>query len=134
MWEKGKVERSIEESVGNVTGNTFIGNVGNIIAGKENSATIVHQDSSGESGIQQISDAEWVELAKFFMEKQFSSNTEDKGYKEQYAMAEELTKKKDRKGLKYFFENAGGALLKIVLGAGIQTGIKGIINKIIKNS
>lgn len=132
MWNQEKVEHSVGHSVGNVTGNTVNGNVGNIIAGIGNSTTIIHKNSPEENSIQQISDAEWMELAKFFIEKQFSPNMTDQQYKEQYAIVEDLAKKKDRTGLKDFFENAGNALLNIILGAGIQVGIQGIINKIIK--
>lgn len=132
MWKQEKVEHSAEHSVGNVTGNTFNENVGNIIAGIDNRTTIIHKSSPEVNSIQQISDAEWMELAKFFIEKQFSPNMTDQQYKEQYAIVEDLAKKKDRTGLKDFFENAGNALLNIILGAGIQVGIQGIINKIIK--
>lgn len=131
MWKKEKIEHSTEGSVGNVTGNTFIGDVGNIIAGAGNAVT-VHENSMEEGVIQQISDAEWAELAKFFIDKQFSSNVVDQEYKEQYAMAEELTKKKDRNRLKNFLKGAGESFLKIVLGAGVQAGVRGIINKVME--
>lgn len=131
MWKKEKAEHSAERSVGNVTGNTFYGNVGNITAGTGNT-TVVHENSPGGSSVHQISDSEWVELAKFFIEKQLSSNVVDQEYQEQYAIAEKLTKKKDRKGLKDFFKNAGGTILKVLLGAGIQAGIREIINKVME--
>lgn len=131
MWKKDKVEHSVERSVGNVTGNTFYGNVGNITAGTGNT-TIVHENSPGGSSVHQISDAEWLELAKFFIEKQLSSSAADQKYQGQYARAEELAKKKDRDGLKDFFKNAGGSILKIVLGAGIQAGIREIISKVME--
>lgn len=129
MWGKDRTERNYtDNSIEKISNNTFSGYVENITAGIGNTTI----DSLGGGNTQQISDAEWVELAKFFLEKQLSSDIDDQKYAEQYARAEELVKKKDRKGLKDFFKNAGSSILKIVTGAGIQAGIKGIISKVME--
>lgn len=132
MWGKEKTGLNYtDNSIGKISNNTFSGYVENITAGIGNT-TIVNKNSPGGSNAQQISDAEWMELAKFFLEKQLSSDTDDQKFAEQYARAEELVKKKDRKGLKDFFKNAGSSILKIVTGAGIQVGIKEIISKVME--
>lgn len=132
MWGKEKTGLNYtDNSIGKISNNTFSGYVENITAGIGNT-TIVNKNSPGGSNAQQISDAEWMELAKFFLEKQLSSDTDDQKFAEQYARAEELVKKKDRKGLKDFFKNAGSSILKIVTGAGIQAGIKEIISKVME--
>lgn len=71
-------------------------------------------------------------MAKFFLEKEISSNEVDQEYQEHYVKAEELTRKKVRKGLKDLFVSTGTLFLKIVLGASVQAGIKEIKNKITK--
>ena len=132
MRGKERVELNYtDNSIGKISNNTFSGYVENITAGIGNT-TIVNKNSPGGSNTQQISDAEWVELAKFFLERQLSSDIDDQKFAEQYARAEELVKKTDRKGLKDFFKNAGSSILKIVSGAGIQAGIRGIISKIME--
>lgn len=132
MWGKEKMELNYtDNSIGKISNNTFSGYVENIAAGIGNT-TIVNKNNPGGSITQQISDAEWVELAKFFIEKQLSSDIDDQKLAKQYAQAEELVKKKDRKGLKDFFKSAGSSILKIVMGAGIQAGLKGIISKIME--
>lgn len=132
MWGKEKMELNYtDNSIGKISNNTFSGYVENITAGIGNTTT-VNKNSPGGSNTQQISNTEWVELAKFFLEKQLSSDIDDQRFAEQYACAEELVKKRDRKGLKEFFKNAGSSILKIVTGAGIQAGIKGIISKVME--
>lgn len=118
-----------DNSVGKISGNHFYGDTGNITAGIGNT---VYSAASNSSKCREnnISDEEWKKLAVFLMDRQFSAEDIDKKYHVQYAKAEEMAKKKDKEGLRALFKTAGASFLDVILGAGIQTGVKEIVKKI----
>lgn len=129
MQRKGTFNYT-DNSIGKISNNTFGGQIGNITAGIGNSV-MVNENGTVNGSMQQISDAEWMELVHFFCDKQCSSDGADQEFFGQYEQAEKLAKKKDKKGLKEFIQSAGGAFMRIVLGAGIQAGVKKILDKIL---
>jgi hypothetical protein len=106
-----------DNSTGKITGNII----------KDSSFTI----ESNKHVIKSLSNEEWVELTKYFGDKQFSSDDKDIKYQAKYEMAEQMAKKKNMAGLRAIIGKASSEFAKILCSEGAKIGIKAILDKVI---
>ena len=114
-----------DNSVGKVCGNIFKGDTDDMqqfTNSKNPMDSQLHTSNITE---------EWVELTKYFGDKQFSSDDKDIKYQAKYEMAEQMAKKKNMAGLRAIIGKASSEFAKILCSEGAKIGIKAILDKVI---